>query len=89
MATMNVSLSDEFVAFVESEVASGGYATASEVVRDGLRLLQREKAAHNEKILILQREVGIGVEQARAGRLSKRSVAELAAELDADDTAST
>jgi antitoxin ParD1/3/4 len=89
MATMNVSLSDEFVAFVESEVASGGYATASEVVRDGLRLLQREKAAHNEKILILQREVGIGLEQARAGRLSKRSVAEIAAELDADDTAST
>lgn len=89
MATMNVSLSDEFVAFVESEVAAGEYASASEVVRDGLRLLQREKAAHQEKILVLRREVGIGVEQARSARLSKRSVAEIAAELDADDTAST
>jgi antitoxin ParD1/3/4 len=88
MATMNVSLSDEFVAFVEREVASGGYASASEVVRDGLRLLQREKAAHREKILILQREVGIGVEQARSGHLSGRSVPEIAAELDADDTES-
>lgn len=86
---MNVSLSDEFVAFVESEVAAGGYASASEVVRDGLRLLQRDKAAHQEKILILQREVGIGVEQARSGHLSGRSVPEIAAELDADDTAST
>ncbi|MBV8337378.1 MAG: type II toxin-antitoxin system ParD family antitoxin [Alphaproteobacteria bacterium] len=85
MATMNVSLSDEFVAFVENEVTSGGYSSASEVVRDGLRLLQREKAAHNEKIRILQREVGIGIEQARSGRLSRRSVAEIAAELEAND----
>lgn len=85
MATMNVSLTEEFVTFIEGEVASGEYASASEVVRDGLRLLQRERAAHNEKIQILRREVGIGVEQARSGRLSKRSVAEIAAELDANE----
>jgi antitoxin ParD1/3/4 len=84
MATMNVSLSEEFADFVEGEVASGAYATASEVVRDGLRLLRREKAAHDEKIQILRREVGIGVEQARAGHLSKRSVADIAAEFDAE-----
>ena len=89
MAITNVSLSDELVAFIESEVASGGYASASEVVRDGLRLLRREKAAYHEKILILRREVGIGVDQARSGRLSKRSVAEIAAELDAEDEASS
>ena len=85
MATMNVSLTEEFVTFIEGEVASGEYASASEVVRDGLRLLQRERAAHSEKIQILRREVGIGVEQARSGRLSKRSVAEIAAELDANE----
>jgi antitoxin ParD1/3/4 len=84
MATMNVSLSAEFAEFVEAEVASGSYASASEVVRDGLRLLRREKAAYDERIEILRREVGIGVEEARAGRLSKRSVADIAAELDAD-----
>jgi antitoxin ParD1/3/4 len=89
MATMNVSLSDEFAAFVEGEIASGEYSSASEVVRDGLRLLRREKAAHNEKILILRREVGVGVDQARSGGLSKRSVAEIVAELDADDEASS
>jgi len=89
MATMNVSLSDEFVAFVEREVASGEYTSASEVVRDGLRLLQRAKAARNEKIRVLQREVGVGVEQARSGRLSKRSVAEIAAELEAIDEPSS
>jgi antitoxin ParD1/3/4 len=89
MATMNVSLSDEFVAFVEGEIASGEYASASEVVRDGLRLLRREKAAHEEKIRILRREVGIGVDQARAGRLTNRTVAEIAAELDMDDETSS
>jgi antitoxin ParD1/3/4 len=89
MATMNVSLSDEFVAFVEGEIASGEYASASEVVRDGLRLLRREKAAHEEKIRILRREVGIGVDQARAGRLTNRTVAEIAAELEMDDETSS
>ncbi len=84
MATMNVSLSDEFADFVEAEVASGAYASASEVVRDGLRLLRREKAAYDEKIQILRREVGIGVEQARVGRLSKRSVTEIAASVAAE-----
>ena len=45
MATMNVSLSQEFADFVESQIDSGEYGTASEVVRDALRLLRREKAA--------------------------------------------
>lgn len=84
MATMNVSLSKDFTEFVEAQVASGAYASASEVVRDGLRLLRREKAACEEKIQILRREVGIGVEQARTGRLSNRSVADILVELDAE-----
>ncbi len=85
MATMNVSLSEEFVAFVERQVASGEYATASEVVRDALRLLRRETAAHDEKLAILRREVGIGVGQAFAGNFSSRSIGDIAAGLDAED----
>ncbi len=79
MPTMNVSLSNEFVEFVESEVESGEYGTASEVVRDALRLLKREKASRDEKAAILRREVGVGVEQALAGRFSSRSVSIIAA----------
>ena len=85
MATMNVSLSDEFVGFVNREVESGEYATASEVVRDALRLLRREKAAREEKLLILRREVGIGLEQARAGRLSTLTVSDILAELEREE----
>jgi antitoxin ParD1/3/4 len=78
MPTMNVSLPAEFVEFVEQEVASGEYGTASEVVRDSLRLLQREKAAREEKLAVLRREVNLGVDQAREGRLSKRSISDIA-----------
>jgi antitoxin ParD1/3/4 len=87
MATMNVSLSEEFVGFVNGEVASGEYASASEVVRDALRLLRREKAAREEKLAILRREVAIGLEDARAGRVSNRSATDIAADLDARDAA--
>ncbi|MGH7034911.1 MAG: type II toxin-antitoxin system ParD family antitoxin [Stellaceae bacterium] len=78
MPTMNVSLSSELAAFVEEEVALGEYGTASEVVRDGLRRLLHEKAIRDEKAAILRREVGLGLEEARAGRFSRRSVADIA-----------
>lgn len=77
---MNVSLSEEFVGFVNGAVASGEYASASEVVRDALRLLRREKAAYEEKLAILKREIEIGLEDVRAGRLSTRSVMDILAE---------
>jgi antitoxin ParD1/3/4 len=40
-----VSLSAEQAAFIDAQVTSGAYATASEVVRDGLRALQARDAA--------------------------------------------
>ncbi len=39
------SLPSEHSAFIDSQVASGAYATASEVVRAGLRALQERDAA--------------------------------------------
>ena len=37
---MNVSLTPELAKFVEQKVKSGLYHTASEVIREGLRLLE-------------------------------------------------
>lgn len=79
MATMNVSLPVDMVEFVEREVGEGGYSSASEVVREALRLLRREKAAEQEKLAILRREIDRGLEQAAAGTVAKRSVREIAA----------
>jgi len=42
---MNVSLTPELENFVQSEVDSGLYQTASEVVRAGLRRLKEDQAA--------------------------------------------
>ncbi|MBI2239718.1 MAG: type II toxin-antitoxin system ParD family antitoxin [Magnetospirillum gryphiswaldense] len=78
MPTMNVSLPAEMAAFVEAELASGDYASASEVVRDALRLLRRERAAEQERIAILRREIQLGIDDADAGRLSVISIAEIA-----------
>lgn len=42
--TMTVDTGEELRGFVESLVECGGYKTNSEVVRDGLRLLQEKQA---------------------------------------------
>jgi antitoxin ParD1/3/4 len=44
VGTKNISLPTELEAYVDAKVAAGEYAHASEVVRDGLRLLMREEA---------------------------------------------
>lgn len=42
--TMTVDTGEELRSFVESLVETGNYKTNSEVVRDGLRLLQEKQA---------------------------------------------
>lgn len=41
---MTIDLGDYFAAFVERQVAEGRYASPSEVLRAGLRLLERDEA---------------------------------------------
>jgi antitoxin ParD1/3/4 len=84
IGSTNISLSQELAAFVEDEVASGEYTTASEVVRDGPRHLVRDRELRAEKLAILRREIGHGLDQARTGKLSLRSVDEIAAALRAN-----
>ncbi|MBI5939852.1 MAG: type II toxin-antitoxin system ParD family antitoxin [Caulobacterales bacterium] len=54
---MNVSLTPELEAFVELTVKSGRYASASEAVREGLRMLEEREA----KFLRLKRDIEIGL----------------------------
>ncbi len=54
---MNVSLTPELEAFVERAVKSGRYGTASEAVREGLRMLEEREA----KFSALKRDIEIGL----------------------------
>jgi antitoxin ParD1/3/4 len=71
--TLNVSLTSELQRFVKSKVASGRYQTASEVIRDGLRLLEDRERANQRDAVALKRKVAYGLKQARAGRLPEGS----------------
>jgi antitoxin ParD1/3/4 len=42
----SVVLGDHFEKFVAAQIKSGRYASASEVLRDGLRLLESEQQRH-------------------------------------------
>lgn len=85
MPTMNISLPENLATFVEQEVAAGGYASQSEVVRDALRLLHREKAAEQEKLEMLRRAVMVGIEDWRQGRVDDRPIDEILDEIDKDE----
>ena len=62
---MNVSLTPELEKFVESKVESGLYNNASEVVREGLRLLKE----HDEIRMKWREQIERGWLQARAGQV--------------------
>ncbi len=84
MPTMNVSLPAALAEFVEKEVASGNYSTASEVVRAGLRMLREERAVYEEKLTILRREIQKGIDDMEAGRVDSRPIEEIMADILAD-----
>ena len=61
---MNVSLTPELERLVNEKIKSGMYQTASEVVRDALRLLQQR----DEQFAQLRADVRAGFEEIRQGR---------------------
>jgi antitoxin ParD1/3/4 len=81
MGTMKVNLTEEMAAFVEGEVAAGDYASASEVVREALDMLRREKEVESAKMDALRREIDAGLTQAERGEFSDRGVTEIADEV--------
>jgi antitoxin ParD1/3/4 len=67
MVTRNVVLTDTQSDLIDRLVASGRYQNASEALRAGLRLLEREEAELGD----LQNRVMTGLEQARHGDLAE------------------
>ena len=60
MPTRNVNLTRELDRFVIKKVKSGGYGNASEVVRAGLRTLEREEQQHQAELAALRAAIDEG-----------------------------
>lgn len=68
-ASLNVSLTPELERFVQERVATGRYQTASEVIREGLRLLEQEERDRELAFDALKAKLNRGVAQADGGQL--------------------
>lgn len=66
-AEMNVSVGREFEEFVRGKVESGDYASASEVVRDGLRLMREKELLLEARLQSLRGEIQKGIDQLERG----------------------
>ena len=64
---MNISLTEELEQAIERRVRSGRYGSASEVVRDALRLLEERDRFRDLRFLELRRDVAAGVSELDRG----------------------
>jgi antitoxin ParD1/3/4 len=55
MPTRNINLTDHFDQFVTELVDAGRYKNASEVLRAGLRLLEEQSQADQQKLALLKK----------------------------------
>ena len=68
---MNVSISlpPELITLIKGKVDSGRYSSASEVVREALRLLERADQQQAERLKGLRRSWREGIESGDAGEI--------------------
>jgi antitoxin ParD1/3/4 len=66
---INVSLTDELAKFIDAQVATGRYASSSEVVQEALRLMERLDQAEAEKLSWLQDAWRRGIDSGDAGEI--------------------
>lgn len=69
MPTRNVVLTDYQSELVERLVASGRYQNASEVLREGLRLIESRDAEEKVRLKALRQAAAIGIADIEAGRV--------------------
>ena len=64
---MNVSLTPELEKLVASKVQSGRYQSASEVIREGLRLLEYQDRLRAAQLEEVRRKIQVGLDQLDRG----------------------
>lgn len=66
---MNVSLTPELEQLVHEKVQSGRYLSASEVVREALRLLEERDRLREVRLEALREKIAVGIEQGDKGEV--------------------
>jgi antitoxin ParD1/3/4 len=77
MPTRNISLTDRLDHFVETSVLAGRYQNASEVVREGLRLLEQRDQEDALKLKHLRQAIRQGEDALARGEYRDLDVDEL------------
>jgi antitoxin ParD1/3/4 len=77
---MNVSLTPELEKYIANKVKSGMYGSASEVLREALRLHEEQGRLRALRVKGLKRELAAGVEQLDRGESKPFDAAAIKAE---------
>ena len=72
--TMNINLTPQLEAMVRQKVASGLYSSASEVVREALRLMEEQDQLRAVKLEQLRQDIREGLESGPAGELDMAAI---------------
>jgi antitoxin ParD1/3/4 len=75
--TLNVSLPMELEARVRAHVASGRYGSASEVIREALRLFEAYQSVQQSSLAALRADIAQGMADVNAGRVEKMDMASI------------
>lgn len=67
--TKNISLTPELDRFIDDRVESGLYESASEVVREGLRLLRHREDLQKKQVERVQAKIEKGWHQSESGEV--------------------
>ena len=68
MPTLKVDLTPHQEELIENIVSSGQYSDASEVLRAGIRLLERQTAEDDARLQALREAAGLGLADIEGGR---------------------
>jgi antitoxin ParD1/3/4 len=73
---MNVSLTPELEQYIQEKVSSGLYYSASEVIREGLRLLKEREQIQQMRLQELRQDVQAGLDSGESTPLNMQTVKE-------------
>jgi antitoxin ParD1/3/4 len=75
MAT-SYSIGKHFEGFIERLIESGRYSTASEIIRDGLRLIEEREQSREAKLEWLRAEIQKGLDSGPGREFDPKTLAE-------------